>query len=124
MLTIALLQGGLGVASLKQTYRLIAHNYRSAFPGLCSYQRWLARLQALTALIGALRSATMQLPHGSAVVYLIAAKLVPVCHRLRYGRVRLLREDGAYWEKPARADFSASSSTYCVTSKGGLWIWC
>jgi hypothetical protein len=36
VLTIALLQGCLGVASLKQTYRLVAHHYRSAFPRLCS----------------------------------------------------------------------------------------
>src|SRR5947209_17443861 len=46
VLTIALLQGCLGVASLKQTYRLVAHNCRSAFPSLCSYQQWMARLQA------------------------------------------------------------------------------
>lgn len=56
VLTIALLQGCLGVASLKQTYRLVAHNYRSAFPSLCSYQQWMARLQALTASIRALLS--------------------------------------------------------------------
>src|SRR4051812_21094036 len=48
VLTVALLQGSLGVASLKQTHRLVAHNYRSAFPHLCSYPQWVARLQALT----------------------------------------------------------------------------
>jgi hypothetical protein len=37
VLTIALLQGCLGVASLKQTYRLVAHNCRSAFPRLGSH---------------------------------------------------------------------------------------
>ena len=42
VLTIALLPGCLGVASLKQTYRLVAYNYRSAFPHLCSYQPWMA----------------------------------------------------------------------------------
>ena len=41
VLTLALLQGCLGVASLKQTYRLVAANYRSAFPRLCSYQQWV-----------------------------------------------------------------------------------
>ena len=105
VLTIALLQGGLGVASLKQTYRLIAHNYRSAFPRLCSYQQWMARLQMLTAPIGALLSATMQLPNGSAAFYLVDAKPLPVCHRLRHGRVRLLREDGAYWGKTSKGWF-------------------
>ena len=105
VLTIALLQGCLGVASLKQTYRLVAHNYRSAFPSLCSYPQWMARLQALTALIRALLIATMQLPTGSAAFYLIDAKPLPVCHRLRHGRVRLLREDGAYWGKTSKGWF-------------------
>jgi IS5 family transposase len=105
VLTIALLQGCLGVASLKQTYRLVAHNYRCAFPSLCSYPQWIARLQALTALIGALLSTTMQLPSGSAAFYLVDAKPLPVCHRLRHGRVRLLREDGAYWGKTSKGWF-------------------
>jgi hypothetical protein len=60
VLTIALLQGCLGVASRKQTYRLVAHNYRSAFPSLCSYQQWIARWQALAVPIRALLSSTMQ----------------------------------------------------------------
>ena len=46
VLTIALLQSGLEVASLKQTYHLIAANYRTAFPCLCSYSPWIARVQA------------------------------------------------------------------------------
>src|SRR3982750_4861838 len=105
VLTIALLQGCLGVASLKQTYRLVAHNCRSAFPHLCSYQQWMARLQLLTAPIRALLSTTMQLPAGSAAFYLIDAKPLPVCHRGRQGRVRLLREDGAYWGKTSKGWF-------------------
>ena len=105
VLTMALLQGCLGVASLKQTYRLVAHNCRSAFPHLCSYQQWMARLQALTNTIRALLSATMQRPGGSAAFYLIDAKPLPVCHRLRHGRVRLLREDGAYWGKTSKGWF-------------------
>ena len=39
VLTIALVQSDLEVASLKQTYRLIAANCRAAFPRLCSYAR-------------------------------------------------------------------------------------
>jgi IS5 family transposase len=65
----------------------------------------MARLQALTALIRALLTATMQLPTGSAAFYLIDAKPLPVCHRLRHGRVRLLREDGAYWGKTSKGWF-------------------
>src|SRR4051812_15915501 len=58
VLTLALLQGCLGVASLKQTYRLVAANYHSAFPRLCSYQQWMARLHALTGVMSALLQAT------------------------------------------------------------------
>jgi hypothetical protein len=58
VLTIALLQGCLGVASWKQTYRLVAANWRAAFPYLCSYSQWMARLQVLTAQIRALLVAT------------------------------------------------------------------
>src|SRR5947209_1777062 len=61
VLTIALRQSGLEVASLKQTCRLIAANYRAAFPCLCSYPPWIARVQALTALLAALLRATTNL---------------------------------------------------------------
>src|SRR3954453_22413332 len=71
VLTLALLQGCLGVASLKQTYRLVAHNYRSAFPHLCSYPPWMARLQALAAPISALLSGTTEIPPESPAFYLI-----------------------------------------------------
>ena len=105
VLTIALLQGCLGVASLKQTYRLVAHNYRTAFPQLCSYQQWMGRLQALAVPISALMEATAQIPTSSAACYLIDAKPLPVCHRVRHGRVRLLREEGAYWGKTSKGWF-------------------
>jgi hypothetical protein len=105
VLTIALLQSGLEVASLKQTYRLIAANYRAAFPCLCSYPQWIARVQALTALLEALLRATTNLAPGTAAFYLIDAKPIPVCHPLRHRRVRLLREEGAYWGKTSKGWF-------------------
>ena len=105
VLTLALSQGCLGVASLKQTYRLIAHNYRSAFPCLCSYPPWIARLQSLTAQINALLITTTQIPAESPAFYRIDAKPLPVCERLRPGRVRLLREDGAYGGKTSKGWF-------------------
>ena len=52
VLTLALLQDCLGVATLRHTYRLIAANYRAAFLHRCSYGQWLARLHALTPLVG------------------------------------------------------------------------
>jgi hypothetical protein len=105
VLTLALLQGCLGVPSLKQTYRLVAQNYRSAFPRLCSYRQWIARLQALPAHISTLLQSTTQVPANGPSFYLIDAKPLPVCHRLRHGRVRLLREEGAYWGKTSKGWF-------------------
>src|SRR3982751_548006 len=105
VLTIALLQSGLEVASLKQTYRLIAANYRAAFPCLCSYPQWIARVHALTALLEALWRATTNLAPGTAAFYLIDAQPIPVCHPLRHWRVRLLREEGAYWGKTSKGWF-------------------
>jgi transposase len=105
VLTLALRQGCLGVASLKQTYRLLAHNDGSAFPQLCSYAQWMARWQALSAPISALLMATTQVPEQSPAFYLIPAKPLPVCHPLRRGRVRLLRGDGAYWGKTSQGWF-------------------
>jgi IS5 family transposase len=105
VLTLALLPGCLGVASLKQSYRLVAHNCRSAFPHLCSYPQWISRLQALTAPISAWLLSTTRTPAGSPAFYLIDAKPLPVCHPRRHGRVRLLREDGAYWGKTSKGWF-------------------
>ena len=105
VLTLALLQGCLGVASLKQTYRLVAANYRSAFPHLCSYQQWMTRLHALTGVIGALLQATTQQLSSNAAFYLIDAKPLPVCHPVRHRRVRLLREDGAWFGKTSKGWF-------------------
>jgi len=39
--TSALVQGPLGVASLKQSYRLAARNWRSAFACLPTYTQWI-----------------------------------------------------------------------------------
>ena len=45
VLTVALMQDCFGVASLQQTYILIAENFASAFPHLCSYQQVTNRSQ-------------------------------------------------------------------------------
>ena len=105
VLTLALLQGCLGVASLKQTYRLVAANYRSAFPRLCSYPQWIARLHALAGVLSALLQATTQRLNGSAAFYLLDAKPLPVCHPVRHRRVRLLREEGAWFGKTSKGWF-------------------
>jgi hypothetical protein len=103
VITIGLMQSFLGVASLKQTYQLIADNFASAFPQLCSYQQWLARLHRLSAIIGRLFESARLL--GDCRLYLIDSKPIPICKTNRHGRVRLLRDEGAYFGKSSAGWF-------------------
>ena len=105
VITLALLQGPLGVASLKQTYRLVAANWAGAFPRLPSYAQWLNRLHRLCAQVGALLAATCGHDAAASRLYLIDAKPIPLCGRIRHGRVRLLREDGARFGKSTKGWF-------------------
>lgn len=98
VITVALMQGCLGVATLKKTYLLLAFNHRSAFPNLVTYKQWLSRLHALTAAAGHLFAATSAVAHDQGH-YLIDSKPIPVCKPARHPSVRLLREDGAYWAR-------------------------
>lgn len=105
VVTIALMQGYFGCATLKETYELVATNARAAFPHLCSYKQWLARLHAVSPLIGqlVLRGAPQRAHWMS--FYLTDSKPIPLCHPVRHGRVRLLREDGAYFGKTKKGWF-------------------
>lgn len=105
VITIALLQAPLGVASLKKTYRMVARNWRSAFPALPTYTQWVNRLHQLTRQVGALLSATCGHDSADARLYLMDSKPIPLCHTLRHGRVRLLREDGARFGKTSKGWF-------------------
>ena len=58
VLTPALLQGGLVVATLKQTYRLVAQNWRTAFPALPVYHQWVTRLHLLRPQVSELLAPT------------------------------------------------------------------
>jgi transposase len=105
VITIALLQGPLGVASLKKAYRMVAKNWRSAFPHLPSYAQWVNRLHRLTRQVGALLCATCGHDATDARLYLMDSKPIPLCHALRHGRVRRLREDGARFGKSSKGWF-------------------
>lgn len=97
VLTVALMQGCLGVASLKRAYQIIATDFSAAFPRLPTYCQFIARLNPLSALIG--RLIQQILPVLADDVYLMDSKPIPVCKPIRHGRARLLREDGAYFGK-------------------------
>lgn len=105
VLTVALLQGVLEVATLKQTYRLVAQNWRAAFPHLPSYKQWVSRLHHLLPLVGQLLGTTCGHALTAARLYLIDSKRIPLCQPIRHGRVRLLRDEGAYFGKSSKGWF-------------------
>jgi hypothetical protein len=102
VITIALLQGPLGVASLKKCYRMVAKNWSAAFPALPTYTQWVQRLHRLIRQVGALLEITCGHNSEDAHLYLMDSKPIPLCHQLRHGRVRLMREDGARFGKTSK----------------------
>ena len=105
VLTIGLCQGLLGVATLKQAYRFVAQNLRDAFPLLPRYAQWLARLHALSGVTGQLLQAVGNSVAYGEPYYLLDSKPIPTCKPIRHGRVRLLREEGAYFGKSSTGWF-------------------
>jgi transposase len=99
VITLGLLQGCLGVATLKRTYQFVAANHHAAFPALPSYAQWLARLHALSAVIGRLLQAAGDQAASGERLYFLDSKPIPVCKPVRHGRVRLLRDEGAFFGK-------------------------
>jgi IS5 family transposase len=118
VITIALLQNCFGCDTLKQAYKLVRDNWRSAFPHLVSYKQWMQRLHALSGLAGQLlRSVALKLEEADNF-YLLDSKPVPVCHPVRHGRVRLLREDGAYFGKTSKGWFFGFKLHLLVAERG------
>jgi transposase len=105
VLTIALLQGVVEVATLKQTYRLGAQNWRAALPQLSSYKQWLTRGHHRWPQVGRLLATTCTHAGQAARLSLIDSKPIPLCLPIRHGRVRLLRDEGAYCGKTSKGWF-------------------
>ena len=106
VLTIGLMQGSLGVATLRKTYDMIRDNCPGAFPSLPGYKQWLRRLHALSALTGHLiRAALSLIVLGPMRLYLLDSKPIPLCKPIRHGRVRLLGDEGAYFGKTSAGWF-------------------
>lgn len=103
VITIGLMQSCLGVDKLKKAYKHILDNYGAAFPKICSYKQWIARLHKLSNIVGKLLIALRQ--NDEIKLYLIDSKPIPVSKPIRHGRVRLLREDGAYFGKSSTGWF-------------------
>jgi transposase len=99
VITLGLLQGCLGVATLKQAYQYVAANCAAAFPHLPCYAQWLARLHALSGVVGQLGQAAGAQAACGEPLYFLDSKPIPVCKLVRHGRVRLLRDEGAYFGK-------------------------
>jgi hypothetical protein len=105
VISIALLPSSFGCDTLKRAYKLVRDNWRSAFPHLVSYKQWVQRLHALSGLVGQLLRAITLKPAEADNFYLMDSKPIPVCHPIRHGRARLLREDGAYFGKTSKGWF-------------------
>ena len=105
VITLGLLQSVLGVATLKKTYQQIRDNYAAAFPQLCSYKQWIARLHKLSDIVGHLIEAARQADGFALSLYLIDSKPIPLSKPIRHWSVRNLREDGAYFGKTAKGWF-------------------
>jgi len=100
IITMALSKGLLGVDNLKETYRKIVENYGKEFPVICSYKQWLARVNQLSEVIGRM---TLYLGQPSEQqLYLMDSMPISMAKPIRYGRVRLLREEGAYFGKSSK----------------------
>lgn len=128
VLTIGLMQSVFGVATLKQSYRLVRRTFGSAFPHLPSYAQWLARLHALSPVTGRLIQAA--LPALGSRLYLMDSKPIPLCTEIRQGRVRLLREAGSAFGKTSKGWFFGfklhvlvhdSGAVLCAVLTGGDW---
>lgn len=105
VITIALMQSYFGTATLKQTYWLVRANHAGAFPHLCGYKQWLARLHQLSHQIERL-GWSLPVPLAAADDwYLIDSLPIKMCQPIRHGRVLLLRDEGAYFGKSSTGWF-------------------
>jgi len=118
VLTIALMQGYFGCATLKQTYLLSMANAGSAFPHACTEKQWIARAHSLTALVGRLILASLQPEALTFQLFLMDSKPIPRCPPLRHGRVRSMREDGAWFGKTKQGWFFGFQLPALVTRDG------
>jgi transposase len=121
VITSALMQGYFNCfncPTLKRTYLLVIANDPRAFPALCSYKQWVARLQAVTPVVGRLIESVPASVAETDGFYLIDSEPIPLCHPVRHGRVRNLREDGAWFGKTKKGWFFGFKLHLLVAGRG------
>ena len=120
IITIGLMQSVFGVATLKQTYRLIADNWGDCFPRLCSYAQFLSRLHGLSGIVGHLMGQAIAHHPMPGRLYLIDSKPIPMCKPIRHGRVRLMRPEWAYFCKSSTGWFFGYKLHLLVHHSGAI----
>ena len=111
VITIALMQGYFQTPTLKRTYDLVRANDPRAFPKLCSYKQWIARLHALVPLIGELFTAVPVALAELDDLYLMDAQPTRCVTRCGTGESACSEKTGRTLGRPRRAGSSASSCT-------------
>lgn len=119
VITIGLLQGCLGTATLKRAYQTVSTDFRAAFPRLPTYAQWIARLHALAPIIGSLIQHALPALALQDELYLLDSKPIPVCKPIRHGRVRLLRDQGAYFGKGTQG-WHFGFKLHTITHRSGV----
>ena len=105
IIAVAMMQSYFGCATLKRTYLLVKANDSKAFPHLPSYQQWLARWHRLSFQMGAIVESIPLNIKDTEEIYLIDSFPINLCQPIRYGRVNLLRDQGAYFGKGTKGWF-------------------
>lgn len=118
VLTIALMQGYFRTPTLKRTFLLVLANDGRAFPKCCGYAQWLARLNRLSRQLEILARDVAQAHATDLPYYFVDSQPIPLCHRLRHGRVRTLREDGAWFGKTSKGWFFGFKLHILIDSEG------
>lgn len=118
VLTIAMMQAYFQTPTLKRTFLLVRANDPGAFPRCCNYQQWLARLNRLSPQLGWLIGELAQANANDLPFSFIDSEPIPVCQPIRHSRVRVLREDGAYFGKSSKGWFFGFKLHVVVTTDG------
>ncbi len=118
VLTMALMQGYFRTATLKRTFLLVRANDPGAFPKCCTYKQWLARLNRLAPQLGVILEELAQATAAETQFYLLDAQPIPVCQPVRHCRVRLLRDEGAYFGKTSKGWFFGFKLHLLVDAEG------